>query len=63
MEHLLLEDFVPSMTIRRLKVPRQPDDQSCGWRTCLNALLLIKNVYDIADVSDMYAAHFSFVLA
>ena len=51
-EHLLLEELVPTMRKERLRVPRQFDNLNCGWTTALNSLLLTKNVFNIEDVSD-----------
>ena len=53
MEHLLLIKIVPTARMQRLSVPVQTDDVSCGWRTALNALLLIKRIFNIEDVSDI----------
>lgn len=53
LEHLLLENLLPTVRRQRVSVPVQLDDVSCGWRTALNAHLLMKKIFNIPDVSDV----------
>ena len=56
-EHLLLEQFIPTLKKVRLRVPMQFDLCSCGWRVALNALLFTKSIFNIEDVSIFYKAY------
>ena len=46
-------DTLERMTIRRVTVPKQDDGHSCGWRVALNALLLLRSIFQLPseDVS------------
>lgn len=52
-EHLQQDDFLATVQMLRVSVPEQPGDVSCGWRTAFNAHLLLKRIFNIADVSDV----------
>ena len=40
-------DTLERMTIRRVTVPKQDDGHSCGWRVALNALLLLRSIFQL----------------
>ena len=46
-------DTLERMTIRRVTVPKQDDGHSYGWRVALNALLLLRSIFQLPseDVS------------
>ena len=46
-------DTLERMTIQRITVPKQDDGHSCGWRVALNALLLLRSIFQLPseDVS------------
>ncbi|MCO5611166.1 hypothetical protein L7F22_065416 [Adiantum nelumboides] len=49
-EHILLEsDLAANSWHRRVTVPTQDDNYSCGWRTGLNALLLISQIMNVPN--------------
>ncbi|KAI5075981.1 hypothetical protein GOP47_0008046 [Adiantum capillus-veneris] len=37
------------MRMHKLRVPTQPDDTSCGWKTYLHTYLLIKQTFNVPD--------------
>lgn len=69
-ELILVEaDLVSTIVNRRVRVCQQDDLVSCGWRVCLNAMLLVKDLLQLpvffrpfSHVFFHFSMNFQFIL-